>query len=135
MQIILTHEESEKFFENALCNSLNQFLGYGLKLLYDKQKYHDARDRLANKNFIDGNVTPSISYEDILIEMLRGGDEIRILDVENITDEVTIGIEEVWDRVRKSPIEDIVNMHLEQDDADTGDHILQTVCYNEIIFG
>ena len=35
MKIILTHEESEKYFHNALCNGLDYLTSYGIDVDFD----------------------------------------------------------------------------------------------------
>jgi hypothetical protein len=50
-------------------------------------------------------------------------------------DEVVITINDVYERVQNTPLDHLLNMINEEDDADTADVILQTVFYNEVVFG
>ena len=50
-------------------------------------------------------------------------------------DEVEITINDVYERVQNTPFGHLLNMIEEDDDAETADVILQTVFYNEVVFG
>lgn len=124
MQIILTKEESVKFFLDALCNGLTLLPGYGLELDYNDDEYNASRDKLT-----------SPCFEDVLIQMLQDGYKLKIIDHEgdgNYNKEITI--QDVYDRVCKTPVDHLTDMICERDDACTADAILQTVFFNEITF-
>ena len=78
MQIKLTAEESEEYFYNALCNGLGYTTsGYGLSLDYSDEDYADAKTKLANDN------PKSLAcFEDVLMEMLRMGKTLTMVDDE-----------------------------------------------------
>jgi len=131
MKILLTNEESETMFHNALCNGLSYISGYGLKLDYSKADYASAREEL-NK----ANPDTTICYEDVLLKMLQMGYKLTLVDKEGdgaYTSE--IGINEVHERVQLAPARNIMNILDETDDADDADIIIQTVFFNEVIFG
>lgn len=125
MEIKLTNEESLEMFYTALCNGLGYVEGYGLELDYDGEDYKSAREKLE-----------SPCYEDVLIQILKDGNKLTLIDKENdgdITSSITI--EDVYDRVSKTPFRFLSDMINENDDAETADVIIQTVFYEEIIFG
>lgn len=129
MKIILTPQESEIYFHNALCNGLGEMRYYGLSLDFDGKEYKKARAKLEK----EGNGT---CYEDVLLQLLRGGGTLTIVDEENDGDYTrTITIKDVHDRVATTPLSHLMDMINEQDDATTGDVILQSVFYDEVIFG
>ena len=125
MKITLTPQESEEYFYNALCNGLGYVEGYGLGLDYKNQDYNAAKDKLTNP-----------CYEDVLMQMLRDGNELTLIDHEGEGDMTrSITIEDVHEQVQNTPLHHLTNMIEENDDAETADVIIQTVFYNEIVFG
>jgi hypothetical protein len=131
MTIQLTQQESEHHFHNALCNGLGEIGYYGLDLDYDDQKYKDAKTTLQTQS-----PTSVICHEDILMEMLKSGGTLTLLDNEDDDNEVaSITISDVHERVSQTPIEHLMNAITENDDATTADVIIQTVFLNEIVYG
>lgn len=129
MKIILTNEESETMFHNALCNGLSYINGYGLSLECDDQDYQAARDKLKQTN-------SSVCYEDVLLEILKQGNTLTLVDEEyEGENNSTISLSDVHERVAQTPIKFLTDMITENDDAETADVILQTVFYKDIIFG
>ena len=129
MEIKLTHTESELYFYNALCNGLAYISGYNLELTYDETAYNDAKNRLKNKT--DKN----LCYEDILMEILRGGGVLTLEDRDGNEDSASITLQEVHDRVATTQLNHLMNMINEEDDAETADVILQTVFLQDIVYG
>ncbi len=130
MEIILTKEESEKYFHSALCNGLGYIGEYGLELNYKKTDYENAKKSLSKK----GETNPC--YEDVLVEILRIDGSLKFIDHElggTYTKKITLS--DVHKRVQKTPLSHLTNMIEENDDAETADVIIQTVLYEEIIFG
>lgn len=133
MEIKLTHSESEEFFYNALCNGLSFVQGYGLELEYDESEYAASRARLGEDN---PAMFMSACYEDILMQMLKDGYSLTLEDVEGDGENsATITLADVHQRVSSVDAQDLMDMHNGNDDACTADIILQTVFFNEIIFG
>lgn len=131
MKIILTPQESEEMFHTALCNGLSCILGYGLVLETDQQDYQAAKQNLKSKN-----PDQVICYEDVLLEVLRLGKPLTLVDEEGDGEmNSTISLSDVHERVSQTPIEHLKNMITENDDAETADVIIQTVFYQDIIFG
>jgi hypothetical protein len=123
MKITLTPEESETYFHNALCNGLDYIDGYGIGLKYSKQEYNQAKEKHG-----------LTCYEDVLIQILKDGGTLTMMDYEG--DETqSITLQDVHERVQNTVPNHLMNMISENDDAETADVILQTVFYNEIIFG
>lgn len=130
ISIVLTHEKSEELFYNALCNSLSYMRGYGLSLSYEKGEYAFARIVLISQGKED------ICHEDVLMEILREGNSLKLIDEENDGDMTReIYMHHVWKRVQLTPIDHLVDMIEERDDATTGDVILQTVFFGDVVFG
>lgn len=128
MEIKLTNEESEKYFYNSLCNGA-QISYYGLTIDYNRKAYDKAKKTLQK----DGT---SICFEDVLMQVLRQGDKIKVVDNENDGDYTrSITIKEVHERVSKTPIRHLMNAINEEDDGDTADVILQSVFFEDVIFG
>ena len=128
MKIVLTHEESEIYFHNALCNGLDYISGYGIDVNYDATAYKVARAKLDSPCF-------GPCFEDILLQLLKDGGTLTIVDNEGGMDEVEITINDVYERVQNTPFNHLTDMIKEEDDAETADVILQTVFYNEVVFG
>ena len=126
MQILLTPQESEDFFLNALCNGLSYFDGYGLELTYNQDAYNKAKQTLRQ----------GVAWEYILMQILRQGDTLRIVDHEcdgEYSRDITLA--DVHTHVPTAPMSRLLDMYNEDDDAETADVILQWVAYQEIIFG
>lgn len=131
MKIILEPQESEKMFHNALCNGLSYISGYGLTLEVDEQDYKAASQKLKSEK---SNET--ICYEDVLLEVLRMGNTLNMIDEEGEGENnSTISLSDVHERVAQTPIRFLTDMITENDDAETADVIIQTVFYQDIIFG
>lgn len=131
MELKLTNEESELFFYNSLCNGLGYMSGYGLELVVDDSSYKNAKENLQKKNN-----DSAICYEDVLMQILRDGGNLIFNDVEEDGEYTrSITMNDVHERVPLTPAEWLIQMRDEEDDAETADAILQTVFYQEIIFG
>lgn len=126
MEIKLNAKESEEYFYNALCNGLGYMGGYGLEFECDENEYKKSRKKLPE----------GVCYEDVLMQMLRDGYELTMVDVE-CEGEYTrsINLKDVHDRVQNTPLRHLQDMISENDDAETADVILQTVFFEDIIFG
>ena len=109
MKIMLNESESEEYFYNALCNGLKELCHYnGLLIYYDALEYSRAKEKLLRNEDV-------VCFEDVLMEILRSGGKLTILDEEG-------------GYYTRSMIE-------ERDDAITADVILQSVFFKDIIFG
>lgn len=130
MEIKLTPAEAEQYFYNALCNGLGYFEQYGVVIDFTKQSIQNAKARIRNKK-------DSCCYEDVLMEILRGGDKLKVIDQENddLDLNVSITLADVHERVAKTPIKHLMDMINENDDAETADVILQSVFFQDVIFG
>jgi hypothetical protein len=130
MKIVLTNQEAETMFHNALCNGLDYISDYGLELKAKDDEYEAAKQRLKEQ-------TPNntVCYEDILLEVLKGGGSLEMIDYEMDSYNAVIRIEDVYNRLPETPIDHLMDMIKEEDDAVTADVIIQTVFYNEVIFG
>jgi hypothetical protein len=124
MKIILTQEESENFFHTALCNSLGYIEGYGLELDYKKQDYQSAKEKLTNP-----------CCEDVLMQILKDGNKLTLIDLECEEYTKSITLDDVHKYVQEMPFNHLCNMINEDDDAETGDVLIQYVFYQEIVFG
>jgi hypothetical protein len=126
ISIVLSPEKSEEFFHESLCNSLDFLrLCYGLELEYNKDEYKKSREKLENP-----------CWEDVLLQMLKDGYSLTMVDVEcdgEYTRSITIG--DVHERVSQTPFQHLSDIIEESGDATTGDVILQTVFFGEVIFG
>ena len=125
MTITFTNEESENYFYNSLCNGLGEMGGYGLSLDYNTKEYQSAQEKLE-----------SPCFEDVLMQILRDGGSITLVD-EECEGEYTksITMKDVHERVAKTPIKHLTDAITENDDAITADVIIQTVFFEDIIFG
>jgi len=129
MTVNLTHEESENLFFNAICNGLGELSYYDLGIDFSDDDYSQAKTSLIFKDSSAG-----LCYEDILMEMLRNGKTIWIVD-QNDDERHPITLELVHERVQNTPIRHLMDAINERDDATTADCIIQTVIYNDVIYG
>jgi hypothetical protein len=131
MTIELTNQESESIFYTALCNGLGYMQGYGLELTVDRSQYKASREHLHSTN-----PQTEVCYEDILMQVLQDGGTLYMKDLEGDGEmDESITLTAVHDRVKLTPLEYLTNIIEEQDDATDADCVLQTVFFEEIIFG
>ena len=130
VSITLSNEVSEELFFTALCDALGYMQGYGLELDYSKEDYEKAKNNLKEKGI------GSISFEDVLMQILRDGNKLTFIDNEcdgEYTSSITL--KDVHNRVKNMPITNLVDMINQNGDAITSDVLLQTVFFNNVIFG
>jgi hypothetical protein len=129
MKIVLTPQESEQYFYDAVCNGLGELSYYDLELDYDDNDYKEAKQKL-------GVMSPGVMvcYEDVLMEMLRDGKSLWIVD-QNDDERHPITLQLIHERVQETPHRHLMDAVNERGDATTADCILQTVIYGEVIYG
>ena len=131
MKLELTKLESEDFFHASLCNGLSYIGGYGLKLKYDAEEYQKSRDIWKSNNS-----ERTCCFEDVLMQMLKDGYKLTLHDYEydgEYTKSITL--DDVHNRVQLTPIRHLLDMVNENDDAITAEVIMQTVFFEDVIFG
>ena len=129
MTIQLTPKESENYFHSALCNGLGYIRGYGLSLSYSDVEYKKAKEELKSKEL------EFVCYEDVLLQILKDGGSLEIIDEEEGSYTSSVTLKDVHERVSKTDSRFLIQMDQENDDAVTADCILQTVFFEEVIFG
>lgn len=132
MKITLTNQEAEKFFHSALCNGLTTLAGYGITIDYKAKDYQEARKSLRKKGTIEND---AICLEDVWMEMLRIGKELKFHNSEDEDRKVvSVDLNLMYKRLRKTPIRHLADMATGDDDSITSDAILQTVLYGEVLY-
>jgi len=132
MKIELTPTEAENLFHDALSNSLGYIeAGYSLELTYTKADYNTAKSNFKAHEGPD----IAICHEDVLMQILKDGNSLKIIDYEDETNTRSITIEDVHKKVALTPANHLLDAINENGDAITGDCILQSVFFGEIIFG
>jgi len=126
----MTEEEKMDYFYNALCNGIGQLNCYGITIKASKKEYAEAKKSLQEKN-----PTHLVSYEEVYIEILNVGGSLTAIDLEGTEDDCTITKADVIERMDLVPINTLLEMANEQDDAGTADTILQCVFFKEEIYG
>lgn len=122
MKIILEPQEAENIFFDALCNALVQIeRDYGIFLYYENDDYDNTRE--------EGDC-----FEDVLMKMLKNGNPMT-MKTNGYTHDYPVTIEDVHTKVQNTPIKHLMNAILHRGDVYTYDEILQTVFFNERIFG
>ena len=129
MKLILEKQEAEEIFFNAMCNGLGYVTGYDLELDFDESEYKAAATKLKENG-------TSPCFEDVLMQILRDGGSITLEDI-GCEGEYTrsITLADVHERVAKTPTSHLMDMINENDDACTADVVLQTVFFEDVIFG
>ena len=128
MKVLFEKHEAEEMFQDALCNGLDYISSYGLSIRFTKKAYQSAIDFLSSYG-------GGFCYEDILMQILKQGDHLKLIDEEDGEDSWKIKLEDVHERMQNVDFEHLVDMLKGNDDATTADVILQTVFLNEVIFG
>ncbi|VDM07209.1 unnamed protein product [Wuchereria bancrofti] len=131
MKIVLTEQEKQDIFYNALCDGAGYIQGYGIRIGYDNDDYSTARDNLQSKN-----PTNVWCWEDVLMEVLKTGKPLKIEDIEGEGEnDKTITLQDMYDNIETVPPATILNMVNEEYDATDADTVLQHCFYRELIFG
>ena len=130
MKILLEKSEAEEMFYSSLCNGLGELRYYGLKLSFFDQDYDAASKKLKKTS------PNSVCYEDVLMQILRDGKKLSVIDLENDGDySVSIDLNDVHERVALTPLRHLMDAINENGDAVTADCILQSVFFKEVVFG
>ena len=125
MTITFTPDEALEHFHTALCNGLDYISSYGLTLDYEQAHYKQAK----------ASLRLSMPFEDVLIQILKDGHPLVLHDEEDGMDDSTIYIRDVVERMSLVPLRHMMNAINEDDDAERADVILQTIFYQDVIFG
>ena len=143
MEIKLTNQESEKLFHNSLCNGLNEIGMYGIEVGYSDKDYKAAqkslKDKIEKKDYphemsVYKDEKPTICYEDVLMEILRNGKPLEVIDHDNGEGTKKIFLKDVYENISLTPAKHLLDAVNENDDAITADCILQSVFFKDIIF-
>lgn len=128
MKIQLTSDEQEKFYSSILCNGLQLLNGCGLALQFNDNEYETAKTQLEENQ----------CYEDVLLQMLKNGNILKIVDVEG-NGEYTKKIEYITDFTIIEGKERFLHFFSEimneQDDAWDNFNAMQYILYGDLIFG
>lgn len=130
MKILLEKQEAEEIFFNALCNGLGYMCsGYDLELDFVEADYKAAAAKLK-----EAGASPC--FEDVLMQILKDGGSLNLIDI-GCEGEYSsaITLSDVHERVAKTPVNHLMDMINENDDACTADVVLQTVFLEDVIFG
>ena len=130
MNIQLTNQEKEEIFFNAMCNGLSNVSYWEFKIDYNSEDYQSAKESLLN------NGKSSVCYEEVFMEMLKMGKSIDFVDLGcdgEYTKSLTMDM--IHKNIEKTPMNNLFNVAQEQDDSSDADAILQSVLFEEIIFG
>ena len=125
MKIKFDKKDAEEIFFDALCNGLDYVSGYGMLMETNADDYLKAKDSLDE----------SACYEDILMQILRDGNKLTLVDYEDDEEQYSITLKDVYKRMPNVPTDNILNIIAENDDANDADVVIQTIFFNEIIFG
>lgn len=130
IKMILQKEEIEKIFHNALCDGCHYLGGYGLSgPEVDNEPYKLAKEKLRK----EGKDT---YLEDVWMQALKDGAKLTIFDEEGDGENTSsITIQDVYDRVPECRKKELMNIHMEEYDAEDADVLIQYVFFQDIVFG
>lgn len=128
VEFVISKELSEDMFYNALCNSLDYINGYGITLDYGLTSYKEAKELLVKNG-------SNSCFEDVIMQILRNGKTITFKDTECGQDDVKVTLEMIHENIKYVPQRFLIDYLQENDDAETGDVIIQSIIYKDIIFG
>jgi hypothetical protein len=130
MKIVFeNNQEKENVFFHAMCNGLSNTRYWEFEVDYNEKHYNSARKSLEKKGM-------SICYEDVFMQMLRMGKTIEFIDIGCDGEySKSLTLEMVYNNIDKTPNRNLVNIINEHDDSIDADAILQSVLFEDIIFG
>lgn len=134
-KIIFEKEKALEILHSILCNgALECFSNYGFYLTYDKKEYQEAKVKLEKDIILHlGN---SVCYEDVLIQIVRNGGELEFEDNEgegDNTKKLNVGV--LLEGLSSASLENVFCIINGEDDAITGETVLQEILFGEILFG
>jgi hypothetical protein len=132
MEIKFTEEEALEIFHTSLCNAYGTgyMQGYGIEINFDDNDYEEAK-----KSLISKNQKAAPCYEDVLVEILRIGKTLTMVDNESGEDDKVVTMNDVVSRMPKVPTKNLLKIINEEDDAEDADVVIQTIFYEQVIFG
>lgn len=129
MKLVLEQKEIYAVLLDCFCNGgLSELYSSGIDYCYNKPKYEKFR-------------VSGVSYEDNLINLLKGGGRLKFIDMEDEDNVVFLTMELAQERLtnieNKTVIESILKMDEYSYSADAWDgyNVIQYLLYNDIIFG
>lgn len=130
LTITLNNQDKEEIFYNSMCNGLHQTRYWGIELDFDEKEYDIAKKSLQDKG------SNTWSYEQVFMEMLRMGYSIQFIDIECEGEySRTLTMDMIHRNMDKVPQKFLLNIYNEQDDLWDADAVLQSVLFEELIFG
>lgn len=132
-QITLTNKKAEAIFFDALCNGQYYLSDYGFGLFYSRKEYIKAKKELESQ-FTENY---SIAWEDVLMQILRNGQTLKLVSIHDDEDEreiFSITLEDVYKNMALVPNFHLLAMINGKDDAITADAILQTIFFKDIVY-
>lgn len=126
MKIVFENEEEVlSIIHSALCNGGLSEIGMSeIELRVKSEVYAEAKNKLENP-----------CYEDVLIQVLRDGKQLRFYDY-NQGEWVGFNLKQAKENLQKEEaLSDIQAIKDEVDDAWTGYNILQLCIYGELVYG
>jgi hypothetical protein len=130
MKLVLTNKDIERVLLLIFCDGgLLELYSSGIDYVYNKPNFEKFKQ--------EGQ-----SYEDNLLNLLKGGGRLKFVDVEGGEEPIFLTLQSATDRLSSvedvSIIEDIRKL-LDEDnveyDAWTCYNVLQFILYGEVIFG
>jgi hypothetical protein len=136
MNIEFTQKEIEDIFHSSLCNAVSTgwMAGYGLELVWDEKQYDAAKASL--QQTLSSKEQHLICYEDVLVQILREGGSLTFIDHEGggaYTKSIVMA--DIFNKFDDIPVEVLANFITEDDDVESADVVLQTIFYDDVIFG
>jgi len=129
MKLQLTQTEIEAVLLDCFCNGgISELYHSGVEMEIDDNQYQKYQEK--------GN-----SYEDNLLNILKGGGKIEFVDVEGGDESVFLTMELAQQRLSDITDEDVIasvgkmDENNYQADAWDGYNVIQYILYGEIIFG
>ena len=119
---------------SALCNSYSMNnSGYWLSELQMEDEFYVATKEIMKKIMpIEG---AKFCIEDIFIQYLLEGYELKVVDAEDDSNDTTLNLQKVLANFSKLDFTVLSNYIQGNDDANDGDLVLQTLVHGEVLFG
>jgi len=102
---------------------------------YYEDSHNDLLTDYLIKLYSKIDISRSVCYEDYLMQILKDGNKLKLVDDEGGEDSWSITLEDVHERMSNVDFRHLVDMSQGNDDAITADVILQTIFIQEIMFG
>jgi hypothetical protein len=130
MQIILTHDEKRKLFEESLQYLAESLQDWNFTLDFNRTEFEMAKQILKRKSSV-------VTYDELFTEMVFNNWELKFIDNEDEDNIIVFDLEQLNNNLILMNPFDVLNIINENGDYDyyVIDRVLQTFIFGDVVYG